>query len=341
MTSPTSLPLASLLRQKTAGATPPLNWAHLLLRMRHEAEANCGRPFCKLKRREHFHCFECNNAFSDVMRLRTHIIKHGVLIDPENNIQMAPASAFRAGVHMVPIDAAARVAMTTLASAPVSGAADLRRPAHDEGESEEEAGRGGVTSSSLNLNPQQFTSMLAQSQLSCDSDVNTNVNNNASHDAIERFVASQHKRVLLTSHADDEAEPPSKVARRDEPEVDDDVMAMYTRFSSRDECVAGACVYRMHAAHFHCRRERCRFATADRKRLPRHAMRHRKTDDVIGDEFEQVRMSGDCGRVECRYKGRCTHYHCTLCSYTCVELSKVKPHRRHHARTTKLTARIV
>ncbi|XP_069954724.1 zinc finger protein castor homolog 1 isoform X8 [Cherax quadricarinatus] len=39
-------------------------------------EYSCGRPFCKLKKKEHFHCQICNQAFSEHEKLRPHLIKH-------------------------------------------------------------------------------------------------------------------------------------------------------------------------------------------------------------------------------------------------------------------------
>ncbi|KZS09994.1 Transcription factor castor-like protein [Daphnia magna] len=37
---------------------------------------SCGRPFCKLKRREHYHCVVCNQAFSEIDKLKPHVLKH-------------------------------------------------------------------------------------------------------------------------------------------------------------------------------------------------------------------------------------------------------------------------
>ena len=41
-----------------------------------QEEQPCGRPFCKLKRREHFHCELCNQAFSEAERLHPHLERH-------------------------------------------------------------------------------------------------------------------------------------------------------------------------------------------------------------------------------------------------------------------------
>lgn len=60
--------------------------------IRYGLSENCSRPFCKLKRKEHFHCNACNQAFSEVDRLRHHIARHssgamspGLKREPEDN----------------------------------------------------------------------------------------------------------------------------------------------------------------------------------------------------------------------------------------------------------------
>lgn len=39
-------------------------------------DQSCSRPFCKLKRKNHYHCNACNQAFSELDRLVSHIAKH-------------------------------------------------------------------------------------------------------------------------------------------------------------------------------------------------------------------------------------------------------------------------
>merc|ERR1719219_232590 len=39
-------------------------------------EESCGRPFCKLKRRPHFHCNICNQGFTEKDKLEPHLKRH-------------------------------------------------------------------------------------------------------------------------------------------------------------------------------------------------------------------------------------------------------------------------
>ncbi|KAE8750785.1 hypothetical protein FOCC_FOCC002495 [Frankliniella occidentalis] len=79
--SPTGLqgapgPPAPTPPQHAPGAHTLPEWMSPDRHMRYGPEQSCSRPFCKLKRKEHYHCNACNQAFSELERLRPHIAKH-------------------------------------------------------------------------------------------------------------------------------------------------------------------------------------------------------------------------------------------------------------------------
>ncbi len=73
-----ALPLSSLLQNKRQKLPPQLDWPSLRKNMHFDGLKSCGRPFCKLKKKEHYHCSDCNQAFSDSGRLQLHVTKHGL-----------------------------------------------------------------------------------------------------------------------------------------------------------------------------------------------------------------------------------------------------------------------
>ena len=53
-------------------------------------EESCGRPFCKLKRRPHYHCNLCNQGFTEKDKLETHLKRHTE--PPQNSMPGAISS---------------------------------------------------------------------------------------------------------------------------------------------------------------------------------------------------------------------------------------------------------
>ncbi|KAJ8686613.1 hypothetical protein QAD02_022407 [Eretmocerus hayati] len=70
-------------------STPP-SGSHTLYGL----EQSCGRPFCKLKRKNHYHCNACNQAFSELDRLIPHIAKHstGAILSQQQTPNHIPTS---------------------------------------------------------------------------------------------------------------------------------------------------------------------------------------------------------------------------------------------------------
>ncbi|XP_068222257.1 zinc finger protein castor homolog 1-like isoform X3 [Palaemon carinicauda] len=57
-------------------ATLGAEWLNMERHPQYGPDFSCGRPFCKLKKKEHFHCQICNQAFSEHEKLRPHLLKH-------------------------------------------------------------------------------------------------------------------------------------------------------------------------------------------------------------------------------------------------------------------------
>ena len=411
----------------------------MLVKMHYSIDTNCGRPFCKLKKKDHYHCFDCNQAFCDPIRLKSHAVKHGLILDKSNNIsgRFLP----RMSATTAPQTVAAAIPTTIQPHNPPSAnhpsaplpAVTTTDQTSDESEIDNDDDD---HANSLNLNPMEFTNMLKKSQ---NIDVDTQVAtareliaaqmNMLSKQAVQPNVpqssligippislpgvqqsslpgvshsAGQHGVMGDNSSNDDEErcleidenatsedlvddslldhvpdwEPPKHPGRKRtisneaNSVVDGAVQAKkprgnsggaangkqstgtksrrqvvpteipdgFEKYCSNEECSVDKCTYRLTITHYHCSRSDCIFGTADRNRLVQHIERHRRTDEILGNEFRQFRLSQDCTGPACEHSGRGTHYHCMKCSFICLELSKVQAHRKHHQKQEAISA---
>ena len=405
-------PLTVLLQQKPGNGVPQPSWSAIRSSMYYSLQASCGRPFCKLKKKDHYHCLECNQAFSDPARLRGHISKHGVRF---KKLTQQAHSEVKAAVSL-PI---------TLARPPephqtahVGLDLSTARLADDKGrttaEGEEEAGdkNGGgggggeeedddddddddnsSLSSSLNLRIGKISTALTPGYSSSSADASSGVvdegsliiNEEADHsedDSMNGNEDEEYEEGSLsasdigsanagTSTASSQAATSRRSGRKRSapkhtdfvssedanllakqmklklsapipstapaPPVIRNIPAGFIRFHCSNDCGYIRCAYRQSVTHYHCVRPECGYGFSDKSRILQHQFRHERLDKLMGDEFQQFRATVRCGRGDCEFSEKASHFHCQKCAFVCADSSKVLAHRKYHTKMDNIS----
>ncbi|KAB1269258.1 Zinc finger protein castor-like protein 1 [Camelus dromedarius] len=124
----------------------------------------------------------------------------------------------------------------------------------------------------------------------------------------------------------------------------------FRRFDLYEDCKDAACQFSLKVTHYHCTREncgykfcgrthithfhclRCRFRCTDSTKVTAHRKHHGKQDVISAAGFCQFSSSADCAVPDCKYKLKCSHFHCTYpgCRHTVVGMSQMDSHKRKH-----------
>ncbi|XP_053307963.1 zinc finger protein castor homolog 1 isoform X2 [Spea bombifrons] len=112
--------------------------------------------------------------------------------------------------------------------------------------------------------------------------------------------------------------------------VDNLVLDDFKRFKSSLICNFQDCQFSGNSTHFHCLR--CGFRCTDSTKVTAHRKHHGKQDVISAAGFCQFSSSADCEVPECKYKLKCSHFHCTYpsCKHTVVGMSQMDSHKRKH-----------
>ncbi|XP_035378305.1 zinc finger protein castor homolog 1 isoform X2 [Electrophorus electricus] len=112
--------------------------------------------------------------------------------------------------------------------------------------------------------------------------------------------------------------------------VDNLVLDDFKRFKSSLSCNFADCQFSGNSTHFHCLR--CGFRCTDSTKVTAHRKHHGKQDVISAAGFCQFSSSADCEVVDCKYKLKCSHFHCTYpeCKHTVVGMSQMDSHKRKH-----------
>ncbi|XP_077595440.1 zinc finger protein castor homolog 1 isoform X2 [Stigmatopora nigra] len=112
--------------------------------------------------------------------------------------------------------------------------------------------------------------------------------------------------------------------------VDNLVLDDFKRFKSTLSCNFLDCQFSGNSTHFHCLR--CGFRCTDSTKVTAHRKHHGKQDVISAAGFCQYSSSVDCEIPDCKYKLKCSHFHCTFpeCKHTVVGMSQMDSHKRKH-----------
>ncbi|XP_012822424.2 zinc finger protein castor homolog 1 isoform X3 [Xenopus tropicalis] len=112
--------------------------------------------------------------------------------------------------------------------------------------------------------------------------------------------------------------------------VDNLVLDDFKRFKSSLSCNFPDCQFSGNSTHFHCLR--CGFRCTDSTKVTAHRKHHGKQDVISAAGFCQFSSSVDCEVSDCKYKLKCSHFHCTYpsCKHTVVGMSQMDSHKRKH-----------
>ncbi|XP_029801775.1 zinc finger protein castor homolog 1-like [Suricata suricatta] len=112
--------------------------------------------------------------------------------------------------------------------------------------------------------------------------------------------------------------------------VDNLVLDDFKRFKASLSCHFADCPFSGSSTHFHCLR--CRFRCTDSTKVTAHRKHHGKQDVISAAGFCQFSSSADCAVPDCKYKLKCSHFHCTYpgCRHTVVGMSQMDSHKRKH-----------
>ncbi|XP_050543799.1 zinc finger protein castor homolog 1 isoform X2 [Daktulosphaira vitifoliae] len=341
-------------------------WMSLDRHDKYGPEQPCSRAFCKLKRKEHYHCNACNQAFSELDKLKPHIIKHTPGAIPtfmqksennnnndddegnesEDNVRHPPA------LTMMPItsdggnpataclpphspyppgfSAAMAAAMANQQFASLMSSQGIPFMPH----AAIQAMYNSSPTSLMFAPPPGFAthpSMLTNGMLNRSGSEVAGGNNDNRPMSPSRDMSPEMRKARVQN---------SMRILKDEP-----VPEGYLRFRFNEDCHYTHCGYREHQTHFHCMRQDCGYSFCDKTRFVQHTARHERLDTLMGGDFQQYRANVSCGRADCAYasaistgQNKASHFHCLKCEFVCTDTNKVVAHRRQHQKLDSIMA---
>ncbi|XP_026685642.1 zinc finger protein castor homolog 1-like [Diaphorina citri] len=346
-----SEPLPGEVSEKSLQLLP--EWMSLDRHERYGPELSCSRPFCKLKRKEHYHCNACNQAFSELDRLKPHITKHNPgaipslnLKSEHNNNDENQETRIPSGLSILPIPPLDGPELVPPSQYPPGFSAAMAAMANQQ--------LALMTSQGLPFMPHMPALYSSPTGLMFGPPPGFNPHASLMGNGLLESAARNllppvdHKEALRRSLTPTRESLETKKSRaqssmrmlKDEP-----VPEGYTRYRFNEDCQYTQCGYREHQTHFHCMRTACGYSFCDKTRFVQHTARHERLDTLMGGDFLQYRANVSCGREDCVYnntitttQNKASHFHCLKCDFVCTDTNKVVAHRRQHQKLDSIMA---
>ena len=328
-------PLSVLLQQKAQNAAPQLNWLNLKMKMHYAMHQNCGRPFCKLKRKDHYHCFHCNQAFSDPVRLKSHILKQGVSLDKIDTTQNFGFSQETQAVD----------------GSPVTSGESEKNDSSDAETSEEELP--GIAEPSPVQGPIPMVVNTVEDDADDEDssnlviDFSQSAEGDAKNGEMEEVkLGNMDSKVADTSDSS-EGTPARRSSRKR-------TATRHTDFVNSDTALTTVKRQHLSLSPHSCSDEHTKPVTPPKQATPMPRVSSPKAvvpravsskatalkpvrsrrDDSIPEGCEKFRFTEDCNRPRCSYRLSQTHYHCLRenCGYGFGDRSRFYQHLDRHKR---------